>query len=181
MHPPPLTPISICCSSETSLTQASHEASSWSCLLVSEKLRQSRGGTTRRRIGFPDCWCGGSNRAKIRYMKAADLGFIGIRGSVVALNRANGAQVWATHLNGSDFVNIVVQNETVFASCYGEIFCLDSRTGRGRWQNSLKGFGAGLATIATEGNWGTGNAPVIAEKRRRDEQAAAAAATAATM
>ena len=114
-------------------------------------------------------------------MKTSDLVFIGIKGSVVALNRATGEQVWATHLKGSDFVNIVVQNEAVLASCYGEVFRLDPLTGTGLWHNPLKGFGTGLAAIATEGNWGTGNAPVIAEKRRRDEQAAAAASTAATL
>ena len=107
-------------------------------------------------------------------MKTSELVFIGIKGSVVALNRATGEQVWATHLKGSDFVNIVVQNETVFASCYGEIYRLDPLTGTGLWHNPLKGFGTGLATIATEAGLGSSNAPVLTEKRRRDEQAAAA-------
>jgi hypothetical protein len=31
-------------------------------------------------------------------MKTSELIFIGIKGSVVALNRATGGQVWATHL-----------------------------------------------------------------------------------
>ena len=114
-------------------------------------------------------------------MKTSDLVFIGIKGSVVALDRAAGQQVWATHLKGSDFVNVVVQDGTVLASCYGEIFCLDPFTGNARWHNPLKGFGLGLATIATEHNPGDGNAPVLAEKRRRDEAAAASgAAVAAT-
>ena len=111
-------------------------------------------------------------------MKISELMFIGIKGSVVALHRATGQQVWATHLKGSDFVNVVVQNETVLASCYGEIFCLDPLTGNALWHNPLKGLGTGLATIATEPNLGSGNAPVLAEKRRRDEQAAASAAAA---
>src|ERR1035437_5348303 len=114
-------------------------------------------------------------------MKTSDLVFIGIKGSVVALNRATGEQVWATHLKGSDFVNVVVQDGTVLASCYGEIFCLDPFTGNARWNNPLKGFGLGLATIAMEHNAGSGNGPVSAEKRRRDElTAASAAAVAAT-
>jgi outer membrane protein assembly factor BamB len=112
-------------------------------------------------------------------MKSSELVFIGIKGSVVALNRATGQQVWATHLKGSDFVNVVLQNEAVLASCYGEIFCLDPVTGDAIWHNPLKGFGTGLATIATEQHLGSGNAPVLAEKRRRDQQAAAAAAGAA--
>ena len=113
-------------------------------------------------------------------MKTSDLVFIGIKGSVVALNRATGEQVWATHLKGTDFVNVVIQEGAVLASCYGEIFCLDSLTGDALWHNPLKGFGLGLATIATEHNPGDGNAPVLTEKRRRDEAAAASSAVAVT-
>ena len=112
-------------------------------------------------------------------MKTAQLVFIGIKGSVVALSRVTGQQVWATHLKGSDFVNVVVQNRAVLASCYGEIFCLDLLTGNALWHNPLKGFGTGLATIATEHNPGTGNAPVLSEKQRRDAAASAAAASVA--
>jgi outer membrane protein assembly factor BamB len=108
-------------------------------------------------------------------MKTSELVFIGIKGSVVALNRATGQQIWATNLKGSDFVNVVVQDGKVLASCYGEIFSLDPPTGNVLWHNPLKGFGRGLATIAAEQHQGSGNAPVLAEKRRRDEQAAAAA------
>jgi outer membrane protein assembly factor BamB len=109
-------------------------------------------------------------------MRTSDLAFIGIKGSVVALNRATGGQVWATHLKGSGFVNVVLQSEAVLASCDGEIFCLDPLTGNARWHNPLKGYGIGLATIATDTNPGSGNTPVMAEKRRRDDEASAAAA-----
>ena len=112
-------------------------------------------------------------------MKTSDLMFIGIRGSVVALDRATGQQVWATHLKGWSFVNVVVEDGSVLASCYGEIFCLDPLTGNALWHNSLKGFGTGLATIATEDSPGIPNAPVMAERRRRDEQAAASAGSVA--
>ncbi len=112
-------------------------------------------------------------------MRTAHLAFIGIKGSVVALNRATGQQVWATHLKGSDFVNVVVQDGAILASTHGEIFCLDPLTGILMWHNPLKGFGTGLATIATEHNPGGLNAPVLAEKRRRDEEAAASAAAVA--
>jgi outer membrane protein assembly factor BamB len=112
-------------------------------------------------------------------MKTSELVFIGIKGSVVALNRATGQQEWATHLKGSDFVNVALLDGAVLASCYGEIFCLDPLTGNALWHNPLKGFGMGLATIATEQNPGSGNAPALAEKRRRDAQAAASAAVVA--
>jgi hypothetical protein len=112
-------------------------------------------------------------------MKTSELVFVGIKGSVVALNQATGQQVWATHLKGSDFANVVLENGAILASCHGEIFCLDALTGDALWHNPLKGFGTGLATIATEHNPGDCNAPVLAEKRRRDEEAAASGAVVA--
>jgi hypothetical protein len=111
-------------------------------------------------------------------MKTSDLLFIGIRGSVVALDRATGKQVWATRLKSWEFVNVVVQDDRVLACTHGEIFCLDALTGNALWHNGLKGFGTGLATIATDLNQASANAGVLSEKRRRDE-ASAAAGTAA--
>lgn len=108
-------------------------------------------------------------------MKLSDLVFVGIKGSVVALNRATGEQVWATNLKASYFVNVVLQHGVVFASTCGEIFCLDPLTGNLRWHNPLKGFGTGLATIATETG---GTAPVVSEQHRRDEEEASSAAAA---
>ena len=103
-------------------------------------------------------------------MKITDLVFIGIKGSVVALNRTTGEQVWVRRLKGSDFVNLVLDRETILASCYGEIFCLDALTGAALWHNPLKGFGLGLATIATALNPVGGNPAAVVAKRRRDQQ-----------
>ena len=111
-------------------------------------------------------------------MKTSDLLFIGIKGSVVALDRATGQQVWATHLKGFDFVNVLLEDGSVLASCCSEVLCLDPLTGNALWHNPLKGFGRGLATIAMENNPGTGNTLVLAEKHRRDAAAASAAASA---
>ncbi len=114
-------------------------------------------------------------------MKTSELVFIGIKGSVIALHRATGHQVWATRLKGSDFVNVVLEDDVVFASCYGEIFCLEPFTGRLLWHNPLKGFGMGLATIATGDNSCGANASALAEKHRRDKQASDSAATTACL
>ena len=111
-------------------------------------------------------------------MKSSELIFIGIKGSVIALNRANGEEKWVRRLKGYDFVNIVLENNRILATTYGEIFCLDAVTGDTLWHNRLKGYGIGLATIATSN--GSGTAPILAEKRRQDEAASAAAATTAT-
>jgi hypothetical protein len=113
-------------------------------------------------------------------MKTSDLVFVGIKGTVLALDRATGLQVWATHLKGADFVNVVQQDDAVFASCHGEVFCLDPLTGAGLWHNRLKGFGIGLATIAVPSGAEAANSTAFAEKRRRDEAAAAAGSVAGT-
>jgi outer membrane protein assembly factor BamB len=110
--------------------------------------------------------------------KPSDLVFVGIKGSIVALDRSSGQQVWAAHLKGSDFVNVVVQNGVILASCHGEVYCLDPLTGNGLWHNPLKGFGLGLVTIATEGNVEGGNVPLMAERLGRDETAVVAASVA---
>jgi len=110
-------------------------------------------------------------------MKTSDLVFIGIKGSVIALSGASGQQVWATQLKGRGFVNVVLQKEAVLAACEGEIFCLDPLTGKARWQNPLKGFGIGLATIATECNPGGSLAPLLAEQRSHEGDGAGTVST----
>jgi outer membrane protein assembly factor BamB len=112
-------------------------------------------------------------------MKISDLIYVGIKGSVIALNRLTGEQVWATHLKGSDFVNVLLDSGQVIATCRGEIFCLDPLTGAQLWHNRLKGLGTGLATIAAEDAVRSTVVSVLAEKQRRDQQAAAAASAGA--
>src|SRR5436189_2519058 len=98
--------------------------------------------------------------------------YLGIKGSVIALNTATGEQRWATTLKSGDFVNVVLDGSNLFAATRGEIFCLDPQTGIIRWHNPLKGYGWGLVSIAGEGVAQNVSA-FAAEKRRRDEQQAA--------
>src|SRR5690242_7243495 len=90
--------------------------------------------------------------------------YLGIRGTVVALDRRTGAEVWRTLLKGGDFVNVTLDGDLLFATARGEIFCLDAMTGRIRWNNPLKGLGLGLITIA-----GTDITP-MAQQRAHDQQ-----------
>ena len=106
-------------------------------------------------------------------MKTSDFLYIGIKGSVVALDRNSGQQVWVTHLKGSDFVNLLIEDGKIFASCHGEIFCLDSLTGEGLWHNRLKGFGTDLSTMSTDDTL-RGTLTALEEQRRRNERSAAA-------
>jgi len=105
--------------------------------------------------------------------------YLGIRGSVIALNSANGEQLWATKLTGSDFVNVVLDGSNLFAATHGEIFCLEPRSGVIRWHNPLKGYGWGLVSIAGEG-MPENVSSLVEEKKRRERQAAASSGAAAS-
>ncbi len=107
---------------------------------------------------------------------ALNIIYLGIKGNVVALNRATGEELWRTTLKGSDFVNVVLDGNQLYATTKGEIFCLDTATGEPRWHNKLTGMGTGLITIATP----TGSQVLSAQEKRQRDQAAVAAATAAT-
>jgi outer membrane protein assembly factor BamB len=113
-------------------------------------------------------------------MKISELVFVGIGRSVVALNRETGEKVWATRIKGYDFVNVVLDGDRLYATCNGEIYCMDPVTGDGLWHNPLKGFGTGLASIATERAPGGGLTAALAEKHNQDQTAASAVATAGT-
>ena len=89
---------------------------------------------------------------------------IGIKGHVLALDRASGAELWRTPLKGRDFVTVIVQ-DAVYASTKGELYCLEWSTGSIRWHNNLKGLGLGLISI--------GNDPTASAEFRRLAAAAA--------
>lgn len=107
--------------------------------------------------------------------------YLGVKGSVVAVDSATGQLVWETDLKGVDFVNVIIDGNNLFATTRGEIYCLDPQGGGIRWHNPLKGYGLGLVTIAADGV-APNTAVIAAEKRRRDQEQAstAASSTAAT-
>ena len=104
-------------------------------------------------------------------MSQTNLIFIGIHGTVLALARATGQEVWRAKLKGSDFASVVLLDGDLFATASGELFCLDAATGKLRWQNPLKGLGVGLVTIAAPESQQT---VVLHEKQRRDQAASSA-------
>jgi outer membrane protein assembly factor BamB len=101
-------------------------------------------------------------------MSQTNLIFIGIQGTVLALDRATGQEVWRTKLKGSEFANVVFLDGDLYATASGELFCLDASTGKLRWQNPLKGLGVGLVAIAAPGGQ---QAVVMREKQTRDQAA----------
>jgi outer membrane protein assembly factor BamB len=102
--------------------------------------------------------------------------FIGIKGTVLALDRASGEEVWRAPLKGSSFVNLVLDGGVVMASTHGEVFCLDPATGAILWNNPLRGMGYGLVAFA-----GSAIAVTAEEQRRRAAAAAASSGSAGTM
>ena len=105
-----------------------------------------------------------------------ELIFVGIKGSVVAIDRGTGSTRWQTTLRGSDFVNVAMQDGDLFAASRGRLYRLDRANGDVLWCNELSGLGYGMVSIA-----GALQAAPAAEKKRRDDAAtAAAAATAAS-
>ena len=96
--------------------------------------------------------------------------YIGMKGTVLAIDRRTGQEQWRTHLKGSDFVNVAIGAEEVFATARGELFCLDPVTGRVRWHNPLTGMGWGMITIA-------GDSIVPMAQHYRNQQNAAATAS----
>jgi outer membrane protein assembly factor BamB len=111
--------------------------------------------------------------------KASNWVYIGIQGTVLAPDRANGTEVWRTYLKGSDFVNVVVDGDQILASSSGELFCLNRLDGQILWNNRLKGLGHGLLTIVTETS--SPQLAAMREKIMRDQQAASQAAITASV
>ena len=97
---------------------------------------------------------------------------IGIKGTVLAVDRETGETLWSTDLKGSDFVNVTLDEGDVFAASKGRLYRLDASTGEIRWCNDLPGLGWGIVAIA-----GASPAGAVEEMRRRAAQAAAAAST----
>ena len=98
---------------------------------------------------------------------------VGIKGTVIAIDRDTGKTLWNTELKGSEFVNVTLERGDVFAASRGRLYRLDATTGEILWCNELPGLGYGIVSIA-----GAAQAAGAEEKRRRDAAAAAAATSA---
>ena len=102
--------------------------------------------------------------------------FIGIKGSVLALDRRSGATVWEVALTGYDFVNLILDQNVLLATTRGEVFCLAPGNGQIYWRNGLKGYGYGIASIVTSGSV-QNTAALSAEQELQQRRKAADAGT----
>jgi len=104
-------------------------------------------------------------------MSARNAIFIGIKGTVLALDPATGTELWRTALSGSHFVNVTLHGRSVIATTKGEVFALDPASGHVLWNNKLKGLGMGFVTVA-----GAAQVPGMAYGTQQNDAGAAAAA-----
>ena len=103
--------------------------------------------------------------------KASEPLYIGIKGHVVAVDRATGGEIWRTPLAGSTYVTVYSDRGGLYAGSRGALFCLDRTTGSILWRNNLSGLGYNLITFG-----GSDAAAAVAEMTDRQRAAAAAAA-----
>ena len=111
-------------------------------------------------------------------MKGAKTIYVGIKGTVLALDRASGIPLWQTPLKGQSFVNVVWDDGRLYAATAGEIFSIDPSNGNILWNNPLRGFGLGIVSIAGEGI-SPSDVALAQEKRRRDTEASTSSSTSA--
>ena len=96
-----------------------------------------------------------------------DLIFVALNGQVVGLDRDSGEILWhwqAPH--GKGYMTLLPDRDRLIVSYGGYMYALDPASGEQLWENSLKGFGWGVAALAT------------LYQRSPDSNAAAAAADA---
>ena len=108
-----------------------------------------------------------------------DLVFVGLKSRVAALRRDTGEMVWswrAPKPRGGSYLSLLVIDKTrLIASVDGYTYCLDARTGAELWFNELKGFGTGVASIATLGAHHPHDAVLLAAAADAANAAAASA------
>jgi hypothetical protein len=96
--------------------------------------------------------------------------YVGVKAQVSAIDQVHGTTLWQTKLksgavSGDDFVTLLVDHDRVYAHTYGELYCLDAKTGALLWNNPLDGLGYGLVSLATDAR-SSGASPVVAHLRQ---------------
>jgi outer membrane protein assembly factor BamB len=110
--------------------------------------------------------------------------FAGIKHHVVAFDRRTGAEVWrqalpAKYRTSGSLVAVLRDAEGLFATCAGELFSLDPRTGTVLWHAPMKGLGTGFITVATD--LGASTDPTVMAAAAMAQAAATTAATTAAI
>ncbi len=105
-----------------------------------------------------------------------DLVFVGVNSRVAALDRYTGELVWSWKApSGRGFVSLLLDGDRLIASIQGYTYCLEPITGRQVWMNALRGFGLGVACVASLN--GTSSSPALLAQAQ-DQQTRQSAASA---
>ena len=67
--------------------------------------------------------------------------YLGVKGSVVAIDKKSGSEHWRTHLKGSGFTTVLVDDDIIIAHTSGHLYGIDPKSGREIWHNDLPGLG----------------------------------------
>ncbi|MSR58814.1 MAG: hypothetical protein EXS05_14375 [Planctomycetaceae bacterium] len=75
------------------------------------------------------------------------------------------------------YVTLLLDDDRLMVSANGYLYCLDPSNGAQLWNNETKGFGTGVASIASFRGNSSQNANSQAAQQAAQQQAAAAAAS----
>lgn len=108
--------------------------------------------------------------------------YLGIGGHVLALDPATGREIWRTSIGSSwgsaGITGVTLLGGRLYATCQGELTCLDPQTGAVQWKNTLSGMGTGFIALAGGEDQGAAASDAAAQVQAT---AAASAAVAAAM
>lgn len=83
---------------------------------------------------------------------------VGIKGQVVAIDTATGAEAWRTPLpisgllaSRNDIVSVLKKEGLIFAASSGFVFALSESNGQVLWKNELPSLGFNEVSLALEG------------------------------
>ena len=83
-------------------------------------------------------------------MRSVDqLVFVGLNGWVAALDRDSGEVVWYCSDLKSGYTTLLLDGDRLIASTNGYLYCLDPQTGKIVWQNTMSGYGTGIAHLVS--------------------------------
>jgi outer membrane protein assembly factor BamB len=101
--------------------------------------------------------------------------YVGLNGRVACLERETGTLLWQWRAPKprTGYVTLLVDRDRLLVTVNGYTYCLDAFTGEQLWFNPLRGFGIGVASIATAAG---STPPAVAAQAAQQTAARAAAA-----
>ncbi len=104
-------------------------------------------------------------------MDISDLVFTAFNKRVAALHRDTGEIVWQwTAPSGETYASLLLDGDRLIVCVHGYMYALAAGTGRELWANEMRGFGYGVASLASVrgSSSGGGGARVLAYAAESD-------------